>query len=80
MPTTSPHSLPSISCVRTKVPEKHASMTTMLKHFKPHHAPSANTLDNLTISPAVQAIIVDCVSVVNPQLTPIIRDNAETIM
>ena len=42
--------------------------------------PTTNVPSGLSIAPAVQAIIVDCVLVVDPQLAAIIRDNAEMVM
>jgi hypothetical protein len=37
-------------------------------------------LDGLTVAPAVQAIVVDCIPIVYPQLTSIIRDDAEPVI
>ena len=34
----------------------------------------------LTVAPAMQAIIVDCIPVVDPQLAAVIGDDAEAIM
>jgi len=63
------------------VPEEHASMTTTLKHFKSYETPPCtNMLSSLSIAPAVQTIIVNCVSIVDPQLAAIIRDNTEVVM
>ena len=36
--------------------------------------------NGLPIPPTMQAIIVDCVPTVDPQLAPIIRNNAETVL
>ena len=56
-------------------------MPALLKHLKPHHVPATTHVpSSLTIAPAVQAIIVNCVSIVEPQLAPIIRNNAEMVM
>jgi len=56
-------------------------MTSLLEHLKlDKMPPSTKTPVGLPISPAVQAIIVDCVLVVNPQLTAIIGDNAEPVV
>ena len=75
------HHSPSVSSVRTMVPEKHPSMTTLLKHLNPHKGPpSAKMLGSLPIAPPVQTIIVDGVPVIDPKLTPIIRDNAKPVM
>jgi len=55
------------------VPEAHASMTAALKHLKPHQVPpSTNLSPGRPAAPAVQAVIVNCVSIVEPQLAPII--------
>jgi hypothetical protein len=63
------------------VPEKHPSMTTSLKHLKSHEPPpSTHMRSGLSIAPAMQAIIVNCVPVVNPQLAPIIGNKAKVIM
>jgi hypothetical protein len=73
--------LPSVARIWTLVPEQHPSMASTLKHFKPHSvSPRAKMLDGLTIAPTVQAIVVDCIPIVYPQLTSIIRDNAETVI
>jgi hypothetical protein len=72
---------PPIASVRTMIPEEHPSMTTTLKHLESHQTPtSAHMWSGLSIAPAVQTIIVDCVAIVNPQLAPIIRDNAEMVV
>ena len=42
--------------------------------------PSAKTPGGLPIAPPMQAIIVDCVPIVDPQLTAIIGDNAEPVV
>ena len=55
-------------------------MTTTLKHLESHKTPSTNTPPSLPIAPAVQAIIVDRVSIVDPQLTSIVRDNAKAVI
>jgi hypothetical protein len=62
------------------VPKEHASMATMLEHLKSHEMPpSANIPFGHPAAPAMQAIVVNCVSVVNPQLAPIIGDNLEVV-
>jgi hypothetical protein len=56
-------------------------MTTTLEHFNPDSKrPRTKMLDGLPITPAVQAIIVNRVPIVDPQLAPIIGDNAEAVM
>jgi len=78
---TGTHNHPSVSSIATPVPEQHPSMATTLKHFKPHKMPpGAKMTGSLTIAPAVQAIIVDCVLVVDPQLAAVIGVNTETVM
>jgi len=74
------HNSPSVSSIGTMVPEQHTGMASALKHLKSHKAPpSTNVLFGLSIPPAVQAIIVNRVFVVNPQLAPIIRKQAEVV-
>jgi len=71
---------PSVSSVRSSVPKQHPSMPTTLKHLNSHAVyPRSKMLDSLPIPPSMQAIIVDCESVVNPQLASIIRDDAEAV-
>jgi hypothetical protein len=75
------HNMPPISSVPSSVPEKHTSMTTTLKHLKPHKSPwGANMLGNLSVAPSVQAIVVDRIPVVKPQLASIIRNYAPSVM
>jgi hypothetical protein len=75
------HNSPSVPSISTMIPEEHASMATMLKHLKSHQMPpSTDVPPCLAIAPAMQAIVVDCVSIVDPQLAPIIGDNAEMVM
>jgi hypothetical protein len=72
---------PSITSIGTSVPEQHASMTPALKHLQPHESPTcAKMPSSFTVAPAVQAIVVDCVPIVEPQLASIIGDNAEMVM
>jgi len=48
-------------------------MTTTLKHFNPNSIRArTKMLYCLAISPAMQAIVVDCVPIVDPQLAAII--------
>jgi hypothetical protein len=68
------HNSPSVGSIRPFVPEQHPSVTTAFKHLKSHKAPSsAKMLGGLAIAPTVQAVVIDCESAVNPELTPIIR-------
>jgi len=63
------------------VPEQHTSMTTTLKHLKANKTPpSMQMLPGLSIAPTVQAIVVNGVSIVDPQLAPIIGNNAEIVV
>jgi hypothetical protein len=80
-PATCYHNSPSVSSVGTSVPEQHASMTTMLKHFKSHNGPpGAEMPRGFAVAPAMQAVIVDGVTIIDPQLTAIIGDNAEPVV
>jgi hypothetical protein len=72
---------PSVAGIGPMVPEEHPGMTTTLKHLKPHKAPtSTNMLPGLSVAPAVQAIVVNRVPIVDPQLAAIIRNEAEVVM
>jgi hypothetical protein len=52
----------------------------MLKHFQPERAPpTVKELSSHTSSHAVQAIIIDCESVVNPELAAIIRRDRQPV-
>ena len=67
--TSCAHNHPSVSSVRTSVPEQHPSMSTTLKHFKSHKVPpSTLMLGGFAIAPTMQAIIIDRVAIVDPQL------------
>jgi hypothetical protein len=71
------HIMPSVCCVWTSVPELHASMAAMFEHFKPDHTPwSAHVYIGFTITPTMQAIVVDSETIINPQLAAIVRNNA----
>jgi len=61
------HNSPSVASIWTVVPEHHTSMTTMLEHLNLHEMPpAANIPPHLPIAPAMQTIIVNCVTIVNP--------------
>ena len=80
-PTACTYWIPFVSSVGTSVPEQHPSMTATLEHLKSHSVPTpAEGPGGLRVAPTVQAIVVDSVTVVEPQLAPIIRDNAESVM
>jgi len=72
---------PSVASIGAVVSEEHPGMTTFLKHLKLHKMPpSANMPSDLPIAPTMQPIVVNRVSIVDPQLAPIVGDNAEIIM
>jgi len=72
---------PSVAGIGTMVPEKHPSVATMFKHLKPYEMPPcANVSSGVPGAPSVQAIVVDRVTVVEPEVAPIIRDNLEVVM
>ena len=61
------HKTPSVSGIGTLVPELDACMATTLKHFKSDKTPWSTKMPvGLSIAPAVQAIVVDRVAIVNP--------------
>jgi len=56
-------------------------VTSTLEHLKPYSMCSgAEMLNSLSIAPTVQAIIVDCILVIDPQLASIIGDDAKPVM
>ena len=78
---TGTHNDPSVASIGTMVPEQHPCMTTTLEHLKPHKTPAATNMPSgRSTAPTVQAIIVNGVSVVNPQLATIIGDKLEVVM
>jgi hypothetical protein len=80
-PATCAHSCPFVSSVRTLVPEKHPSRSTMFKHLESHKSPRGmKILIDLSIAPAMQAVVVDGEPIVDPQLASIIRNDTETVM
>jgi hypothetical protein len=71
---------PTVSSIWTMVPEENPCMTTTLKHLESHQSPTrANISSGHTTAPTMQAIVVDCVAVVNPQFAPIIGDDLEVV-
>jgi len=77
---TGTHNSPSVSSIGTMVSEEHPCMATAFKHLKSYKMPpSTHTPSGHTIAPAMQAIVVNCVPIVNPQLAPIIRVNAKVV-
>jgi hypothetical protein len=72
---------PSVSSVGPVIPEEHPSMTTTLEELQSHKTPpTTNILSGHSTTPAVQAIVVDCISIVDPQLASIIGNDAETVI
>jgi hypothetical protein len=56
-------------------------MTTTLEHLKPNQTPSrTNMASGLAIAPTMQAVVVNCVSIVDPQLAAIVRVKAKMVM
>ena len=79
--STCTHNTPSVSGIGTPVPETDACMASALKHFKSDKTPSSTKMPvGLSIAPAVQAIVVDSVAIVNPQFASIVGVNAETVV
>jgi hypothetical protein len=65
--SASPDNNPSVTSVRAMVPKQHPCMTTTLKELKSHKTPPCtNTPSGNTTAPAMQAIVVNCVSIVEP--------------
>jgi hypothetical protein len=62
------------------VSKEHASMATMLKKFDSNQAPSSMNVPLChTAAPTMQTIIVDAVTIVNPQFAAVVRDKLEVI-
>jgi hypothetical protein len=56
-------------------------MATMLKHLKPYEMPPCtNVPSGMPGAPSVQSIVIDRVSVVEPEVAAIIRDNLEVVV
>jgi hypothetical protein len=56
-------------------------MTAALEHLNSHTmSPTAKIPDGLPIPPTMQTIVVDCVPIVDPQLAPVIGDDAESVL
>jgi len=78
---TCTHHSPTVSRIGASVPEEHPRVTTTLKHLQFHHVPAGTKLPGgLPIPPAMQAIVVDRVSIVDPELAAIIREDTEAVM
>ena len=55
-------------------------MTATLKHLNSYTmSPTTKILDGFSIAPAMQAVIVNRVAVVDPQFASIIRDELEVV-
>jgi hypothetical protein len=75
------HNAPTIPSVMTSVPPKHAGGTTMLEMLKPATMPSATKVPiSFAVAPAMTAIVVDRVTIVDEQIASIIRNNAVSIV
>jgi hypothetical protein len=75
------HNSPTIPGIWTPVSEQHPSMTSALKHLKSQSmCPSAKMLGGFSITPTMQTIVVDCISIADPKLASIIGDNAEAVV
>jgi hypothetical protein len=71
---------PSVSSVGPVIPEEHPSMTTTLEELQSHKTPpTTNILSGHSTTPAVQAVVVDCISIVDPQLASIIGYELEVV-
>jgi hypothetical protein len=56
-------------------------MTTTLEELNSHKTPpTTNIPSGHSSAPAVQSIVINCVSIVKPQLASIIRNNLEVVM
>jgi hypothetical protein len=56
-------------------------MSTMFKHLNPRKAPTMKMmLGRLTVTPAMQAIVVDGEPIVNPQFASVVGNDAESDM
>jgi hypothetical protein len=72
---------PSVACIGPMIPEKHPSVATVFKHLKPYKMPPCtNVPSRVPAAPSVQAIVVDRVTIVEPEVAPIIRYNLEVVM
>jgi hypothetical protein len=77
---TGTHNNPSVSSVRAVIPEEHPSMTTTLEELNSHKTPPTTNIPfGHSSAPAVQAIVINCVSIVKPQLASIIRNELEVV-
>jgi len=72
---------PPVASISTLVPEQNPGMTSLFEHLKPHKMPaSSKLLGGFPITPSMQTVVVDCVPIVNPQLTSIVRENGKTVI
>jgi hypothetical protein len=56
-------------------------MTATLKHLNSYTmSPTTKMLDGFSITPAMQAVIVNGVPFIDPQLAPIIGDDAKPVL
>jgi hypothetical protein len=79
--TTCKHNCPSVGSIITSITKLHPSMPTTLKHLKSCEMPSTTEVFGcLPVTPAMQAVVIDRVAIVQPQLASIIGDDAKTVM
>jgi hypothetical protein len=79
-PARCTHREPSVCSIRSPVSEEDTSRASMFKMFKPHPAPSMKVPGGFPVSPTVTTIVVDSIPVINKQISPIVRVDAESIM
>jgi len=70
---------PAVPGVRTMVSELHASMATMFEHLRPNHRPASYVPASLPTAPAMEAVVVDGVPAVDPQLGSIVGADPEPV-
>merc|ERR1719199_1338782 len=74
------HNPPSVASVTAVVPEHDASMTPVLEELDSHGVPPTTVMPSgHPAAPAVQAIIVERVAVVDPELASIIGDELKMV-
>merc|ERR1711912_3873 len=77
---TGPHHFPAIASVRATITKQAPMMATTFEHLHPHHDPSCPDVPRgFAIPPAVEAIIVDGVPIIDPQLGSIVGNEREPV-
>jgi len=77
---TGPHHFPAIASVRATITKQAPMMATTFEHLHPHHDPSCPDVPRgFAIPPAVEAIIVDGVPIVDPQLGSVVGIEREPV-